>query len=239
MLGRFLEVSVHAPEPLESLEFYQRLGFSPAEVGETWTHPYGVVTDGRLALGLHAYEFDAPALTFVKPDLLRHIEPLEALGIRFKFQKLGENVFNEAGFHDPNELMVALIEARTFSPPARDPAEVSACGYFAEFGIPSADPDASKVFWEQLGFVAVEEFAEPFRRIALTSDFLDIGLYATRELRRPVLTFLDPEMPARISRIVKMGIEPSPRLPPSLDPDTSAMFIAPEGTALLLMTGDV
>ncbi len=239
MLGRFLEVSVHAPNALESLEFYQRLGFSSAEVGETWSHPYGVVTDGRLCIGLHQYEFDSPSLTFVKPDLWRNLEEFEALGVEFAFRKLGDNVFNEAGFLDPNRLMVTLIEARTFSPPARDPGEVSACGYFAEFGIPCADPDGSKRFWEQLGFVAVEEFAEPFRRVALTSDFLDLGLYATRDLHRPVLTFVDPDMPARIARIARQGIEPSPRLPPSFDPHTTAMFVAPEGTPLLLITGEV
>jgi catechol 2,3-dioxygenase-like lactoylglutathione lyase family enzyme len=238
MLGRFLEVSVHAPNALESLEFYQKLGFSPAEVGETWSHPYGVVTDGRIFIGLHEYEFPSPSLTFVKPDLYRHLEPLEGLGIEFAFRKLGDNVFNEAGFRDPNGVMVTLLEARTFSPPARDPGEVSECGYFSEFGVPSADPDAAKQFWEQLGFVAVEEFQDPFRRIALTSDFLDLGLYQTRELRRPVLTFVDSDMPARIAKIMRLGLEPSPRLPPSFDQQTSAMFVAPEGTPLLLLTGD-
>jgi catechol 2,3-dioxygenase-like lactoylglutathione lyase family enzyme len=238
MLGRFLEVSVQAPSALESLEFYQRLGFSSAEVGETWSHPYGVVTDGRLCIGLHQYEFASPSLTFVKPDLWRNLADLEAQGIEFEFRKLGENVFNEAGFRDPNGVMVTMIEARTFSPPARDPVEVSACGYFAEFGIPSADTEAAKRFWEQLGFVAVEEFERPFRRIALTSDFLDLGLYDTRDLRSPVLTFVDPEMPARIAQIAKLGLEPSPRLPRSFDPETAAMFVAPEGTTLLLITGD-
>ena len=63
MLGRFLEVSVHAPEILESLAFYEQLGFTQATVGETWSHPYAVVTDGRLFIGLHAYEFASPALT--------------------------------------------------------------------------------------------------------------------------------------------------------------------------------
>lgn len=238
MLGRFLEVSVQTHNALESLEFYQRLGFSSAEVGETWSHPYAVVTDGRIFIGLHQYEFDSPSLTFVKPDLWRQLEVLEGFGIEFAFRKLGDNVFNEAGFHDPNGLMVTLLEARTFSPPAREPAEVSACGYFAEFGVPCADTEASRRFWEQLGFVAVEERAEPFRRVELTSDFLDLGLYATRELRRPVLTFIDPDMPRRIARIHRLGIEPSPRLPPSLDPETTAMFVAPEGTPLLLVTGE-
>jgi len=239
MLGRFLEVSVHAPNALESLEFYQRLGFSSAEVGETWTHPYGVVTDGRLAIGLHQYEFASPSLTFVKPDLFRHLAEFEALGIDFEFRKLGDNVFNEAGFRDPDGTMITLIEARTFSPPARDPGEVSMCGYFTEFGIPSRDPDHSKAFWEQFGFIAVEEHAEPFRRISLTSDFLDVGLFETGDIKRPVLTFVDPEMPARIARILKSGIEPSPRLPRSFDAESTALFIAPEGTPLLLITGDL
>lgn len=239
MLGRFLEVSVQAHNALESLEFYQLLGFSPAEVGETWSHPYGVVTDGRIFIGLHQYEFASPSLTFVKPDLWRQMDALEALGVEFAFRKLGDDVFNEAGFHDPNGVMVTMIEARTFSPPARDPGEVSACGYFVEFGIPCTDTDGSKRFWERLGFVAMEQVDRPFKRVELTSDFLDIGLYGTRELRRPVLTFIDPDMPARIARIHKLGIEASPRLPPALDPETSAMFIAPEGTPLLLITGEV
>jgi len=238
MLGRFLEISVHAPSVLESLEFYQKLGFTQAEVGETWSHPYAVVTDGRLFIGLHQYEFDSPSLTFVKPDLLHHIDALETSGIEFAFRKLGNDVFNEAGFHDPDRVMVTLLEARTFSPPVREPGETSWCGYFSEVGIPARDPDRSKQFWERLGFVATDDQPEPFRRISLTSDFLDLGLYATRELRKPVLSFVDPEMSSRLGHIEKLGIERSPRLPAAFNPEQSAMLVAPEGTALLLLTGD-
>src|SRR5882672_880732 len=100
MLGRFLEISVHAPSVLESLEFYQKLGFSQAEVGDTWRHAYAVVTDGRLFIGLHEREFVSPALTFVKPDLWRYLEQLEILGVELEFSRLGGEVFNEAGFYD-------------------------------------------------------------------------------------------------------------------------------------------
>jgi hypothetical protein len=175
----------------------------------------------------------------VKPDLFRHLGEFEALGIDFEFRKLGDNVFNEAGFLDPDGTMITLIEARTFSPPARDPGDVSMCGYFAEFGIPSRDPDHSKAFWEQFGFIAVEDHAAPFRRISLTSDFLDVGLFGTGEIKRPVLTFVDQEMPARIARILKLGIEPSPRLPRAFDAESTALFVAPEGTPILLITGDL
>jgi hypothetical protein len=236
MLGRFLEVSVHAPNALQSMQFYERLGFTAAAAGDTWSHPYGVVTDGRVSIGLHQYEFDSPSLTFVKPDLWRHLEALEKLGIEFDFRKLGDHVFNEAGFRDPNGLMVTLLEARTFSPAADDCAE-SWCGYFAELGIPTQDAEASTRFWERLGFVGMEAEGARFRRVSLTSDFIDLGLYEARDIPQPMLTFVDPQMPDRIERIVQLGMTPA-RLPKGLDKNKNAMFIAPEGTPLLLMTGE-
>ncbi|TDJ47077.1 MAG: hypothetical protein E2O52_03670 [Gammaproteobacteria bacterium] len=37
-----------------SLEFYQRLDFTELNVNDVRTHYYAVVTDGRIAVGLHA-----------------------------------------------------------------------------------------------------------------------------------------------------------------------------------------
>ena len=55
-IGRFLEISIGTPVIRESLEFYESLGFVQAAVGETWSHPYAVVTDGHLFIGLHGRE---------------------------------------------------------------------------------------------------------------------------------------------------------------------------------------
>ena len=74
MLGRFLEFSIAAPDIRASLDFYGELGFSEAEVGEAWTHPYAVLTDGRICLGLHEQSAFAPSTTFVMPDLLQHLD---------------------------------------------------------------------------------------------------------------------------------------------------------------------
>ena len=49
MLGRFLEFSVETPDIPASLEFYGKIGFSQAKVGDAWDHPYAVVTDGIFA----------------------------------------------------------------------------------------------------------------------------------------------------------------------------------------------
>src|SRR5262249_53998806 len=74
MFGRFLEISVYAPEIRDSLAFYESLGFVQAPVGEAFKHPYAVVTDGRLFLGLHGRAAPSPALTFVMPRLMHGME---------------------------------------------------------------------------------------------------------------------------------------------------------------------
>jgi len=237
MLGRFLEISVHAPDVLESLAFYERLGFVQAPVGETWEHPYAVVTDGRAFIGLHRYEFASPSLTFVQPDLMRRLDDIEALGIELDFRRVGTDVFNEAGFTDPNGQMIAMLEARTFSPPQLPDPRVSPLGWFEEFALPVRDLDQSREFWERLGFVAVEETDQPWPRVGLTSDSLDVSLLGTTHLDRPVLVFTDEDMASRISRLRDGGLSFSRALPRMLDPGSSAMLVAPEGTLLLLTTG--
>lgn len=237
MLGRFLEISIHAPDILESLAFYERLGFTQAQVGDTWRHPYAVVTDGRLFIGLHGYEFPSPALTFVQPDLMPNLERIEALGIELAFRKVGAEVFNEAGFTDPDRQMIALLEARTYSPPQRRPHETSQLGWFEEIALPARDLAASARWWERLGFVVAEESDEPWPRLGLTSDSLDVGLVATGHLRSPTLVFREPDMPARIRALAARGVEFSRQLPRTLDPGEAALLVAPEGTPLLLSTG--
>ena len=64
-IGTFLELSVPTDDIQASLEFYQRLGFTELTVNDIRTHYYAVVTDGRIAIGLHAGGFDEPALSFV------------------------------------------------------------------------------------------------------------------------------------------------------------------------------
>jgi hypothetical protein len=90
-------------------------------------------------------------------------------------------------------------------------------------------------FWDQLGFIAAEESQEPFVRISLTSDHLDVGLYRPADFARPVLLFVDSNLALRLEKIRAAGLEPEARMPSVLDPASSAMFIAPEGTQLVLM----
>lgn len=237
MLGRFLEISIHAPDIQASLEFYESLGFVQASVGEAWPYPYAVVTDGRLFIGLHGAVIRSPALTFVLPQLAHGIEGLRRLGIDFDQERIGNDVFNQATFTDPAGVCVNLLEARTFSPPA----EVSSttCGYFSELGIPIRDAEPSRRFWEPLGFVAMEEELLPFARTPLTSDRLNLGLYRTRAFRQALLTFEDADMRERLTRLRERGFALLDDMPDSLDDATNAILEAPEGTRLLLMQSEI
>ena len=141
MLGKFLELSIATPNVRASLDFYRQLGFSEAGVGEAWEHPYAVVTDGRLCLGLHQNPEFEPSVTFVKPDLLKHLEALELMGIEPGFRRLAGDVFNQIGWSDPSGHLIRLVEARTFSPVKRRVTEESLCGYFLEIAVPAPDRD--------------------------------------------------------------------------------------------------
>ncbi len=69
MLGRFLELSLAAHSIVESFEFYRALGFTDVATGDILAHPYAVVHDGQLCIGLHERNADEPRLTFIRPDL--------------------------------------------------------------------------------------------------------------------------------------------------------------------------
>ena len=239
MIGRFHEFSVHAPDVLASIAFYERLGFTQVTTGEAWAYPYAVVTDGRLAIGLHQRELlQSPLPAFVLPDLRRQLPRIEGFGIEIVDLRLGSDVFNEASLGMPDGQLIRLLEARTFSPSQRAPGEVSRLGWFEEFALPVADRQQAQHFWEQLGFVPAEEGDEPYPHVGLTSDSLNVALLQAGILKRPALTFTDAAMPARIAALAEAGIEFARRPPGNLDPSRHALLVAPEGTQLLLTTAE-
>ena len=233
MLGRFLELSIGTTDIQASLNFYGKLGFSQAEVGEAWTHPYAVVTDGRICVGLHQREHFTPGVTFVRPDLLKHLHVLEGLGVRFEFRHLGNHVFNEVGWLDPSGNLIRVVEARTFSPSKRPSLEVSSCGYFTEIALPAPNLAAAKEYWERFGFVGMDEPDAPLPHITCTSDTVDIGLYEPSHVQEPTLLFEVDDFGAAAAALDALGLA-SGRLPTPLRGTSAAILNAPEGTPLLL-----
>lgn len=189
MLGDFLEISISTPDILASIEFYERMGFRHAPVGETWQHPYAVLGDAHVALGLHQYAFPSPSLTFVLPELRGKLQAFEQIGVEFAFRKLAEDEFNEAGFTDPDQQMITLLEARTYSP-SRGSIADSSCGYFLEYRIGVSSCESSRHFWENLGLVTIATNPEPVTYAQLARSGLNIGLHECHPRSIPQLVFV-------------------------------------------------
>jgi catechol 2,3-dioxygenase-like lactoylglutathione lyase family enzyme len=235
VLGQFHEISLETADIRASVEFYEQLGFCQATTTDAWPHPYGVLTDGRLYLGLHQRRFSSPTVTFVHPGVAALVPELETRNISLTVCRTEPEVFNELGFRDPFGQSISVLEARTYSPVARRPAETSLCGYFDQLSMPVANFETAKVFWEPLGFVATDEADVPYVHLPLTSDRLNIAFHRPRTLDRPMLVFSDPDMPTRIARLRELGVTFSEELPRGLNASENALFESPEGTPLLLL----
>jgi catechol 2,3-dioxygenase-like lactoylglutathione lyase family enzyme len=235
LLGTFHELSIVVASVRASVDFYERLGFTQATTADTFTHPYAVLTDGRLVIGLHQRPGPSPVLTFVRAGIAAALPAFASAGIELTVCRTGDEVFNEVGFADPFGDAVAVLEARTYSPADRPETEVSLCGDFAEVSLPAGDFAAAQAFWEPLGFVAAEAQA-PYPHLALTSDHLDIAFHRPRLHTQPLLVFREPDMAARIEGLRDQGFDLRAALPGNQD--TAAFLESPDGTTLLLLAGE-
>jgi catechol 2,3-dioxygenase-like lactoylglutathione lyase family enzyme len=235
LLGRFHEISITTADIRASVDFYEALGFSQCRTGDTWPHPYGVMTDGRVFLGLHQYRFPSPSVTTVRAGIAAAIPEFTALGIELAFAKTGDHCFNEIGFRDPSGQMITVLEARTYFPATRAPREQSLCGWFEAFSLPATDLDASAAFWERLGYVALEMAEAPWLHRPLAGNDLPLALHRPRTFDRPMLVFTTPELAARLGRLRDLGALRQQELPRGLDPARHALLESPEGTPLLLL----
>ena len=235
MLGRFHEISIETADIAESVSFYERLGFVQCGTTDTWPHPYGVLTDGKLYIGLHQFRFPSPTLTWVHANVAQHAHVIEKLGVELAWKMVGDDVFNELGFVDPSGQAVRVQEATTHFAGELETGDSSLCGDFAEFSVPAADFGPMRDFWEPLGFVAPGESDAPYPRMSMTSDHLDLAVHRPRTLDSPMLVFAAADIGERIETLRTQGCEFSNDLPRGLDPRYSALLRAPEGTALLLV----
>lgn len=234
MLGKWLELSVHATDVLESLSFYKSLGFSELESGDVWPHKYAVVSDGDICIGLHERVFDAPTLTFVQQDLARHALSMSDSGYDFSFLKVDEDVFNELGFTDRDGHMISMIEARTFSP-AADDIEDSLCGRWIELTLPVRDVMQAGLFWAPLAPAILELREEPTMHMRFDAGGMALGLSESIALKSAALCFKCPDRDALDATLGRHGIR-SEKFPGY--EGAARVIEAPEGTRLYTFDED-
>jgi hypothetical protein len=233
-LGHFLEFGVRTPDILESLGFYKMLGFTELEIGDVRAHKYAVVSDGVLCIGLHDYEFDSPAVTFVQPDLAKHARSMSDHGFDFNLMRLNEDEFNELGFTDRDGHQLTMVEARTFSR-ADEFDNDSACGTFFELSLLVRDAVRSARFWASVAPSLLQMREEPTVHMRFDAGNIPVGLSESIALSGPSLCFKCHDKEALTNLIERHGFVQEKY------PGFEGAFVAlkaPEGTMLYMFDED-
>jgi catechol 2,3-dioxygenase-like lactoylglutathione lyase family enzyme len=237
MFGRFLELAIATTDIAASVQFYERLGFTQLITSDAWSHRYGVLTDGRIHIGLHERDMPSPALTFVLPGLRAARDRLLASQFEPQYERFGEEQLHQLRLRDPGGTAVMLLEARTFSPGYAG-GRASLCGYFLHLGLPQPDFARARDFWERGGFVALSELEQPYFHLPLTSDGLNLGFHRRRLLDVPALVFECDDPRRQRATLAERNIPLSDELPRGLDASLATAIEAPEGTLLWCLRSD-
>jgi hypothetical protein len=217
---RFLELSLPAPDLAASLGFYRDLGFTELTTGDIRNYAYAVVSDGRIAIGLHSQALPAAALSFVQKDTANWARQLMAAGFELEFQRLGSDDFHEFGLAGPGGTLAVLMEAPTFSPWSENTLPVT--GQASYLGLNCADLEDGIEFWQLAGLTADHDSAEP-DRIEMAAPALRLQLSVGRSAF-PSLVFQFPD-PSLVAKLERMGLA-------LRDEGHRRVLIAPEGTRL-------
>lgn len=154
---RFLELSIPTPDIVASLDFYRCLGFTELTTTDARTYPYAVVSDGRIAIGLHAASLPGPALSFVQPNVANWARQLEAAGLELERRQLGLDDFHEFTLAGPSGHRVTVIEAATFSPLQVQAAPAPLTGPSAHIEFSCTDLEEGEEFWRLAGLESGED----------------------------------------------------------------------------------
>ena len=233
MLGKFLELSLAAHPIGESFEFYRALGFADIATGDALAHPYAVVHDGQLCIGLHERNSDEPRLTFIRSDLKAYHRALRRRRIQFEFTRLDDSEFNEIGFRDPSGQLVVLIEAQTFSPGDWRDRDRSVCGRFVEYSLMTSSRVRATEFWQSLGFATVDEGESPHPWIRLNGHGLSIGFHETAHFM-PGPSFAMTNLGARLEYLQAKGIDTHRTSSTAGARKAAATLVTPGGTPIYL-----
>ena len=233
-IGRFLEFSVRTDDILESLHWYRTLGFVELQIGEMWPHKYAVVSDGELNIGLHEIEFDAPAISFVQPDIAKHARSMTDHGFEFSYMQLGDEAFNELRFQDYDGHVVRMLEARTFNRADEDEND-SVCGRWFELTLPVRETLRAGRFWAPIAPNLLEVREEPTTHMRFEAEGVPIGLSESIALTGPSLCFKCPDREALLALLEAKGMKFEQF------PGFEGAFVAiraPEGTILYAFDED-
>jgi hypothetical protein len=148
--------------------------------------------------------------------------------------KINPDVFNELCFSDRDKNLVAMIEARTFSP-ADEYMDDSICGNWFEISLPVRDAMRAAQFWAPLAPELLRLREEPTTHMRFNAAEMSLGLSESIALNGPSLCFRCDDKDAVWTAIAQHGFKFKEF--PGFEGAFMALT-APEGSVLYLFAED-
>ncbi len=209
VFGQFLELSIPTDDIQESLNFYRKLGFSELSVNDIRTGHYGVVTDGRITIGLHGDGINEPALSFVKSDVASYLQHVRPDGEELSFSHLDTEHFHEIGVYTPDGHLLIIMEARTFSRANLSELPIPLTGRAVEISLGSHNISNAAIYWTDAGFLANGDAEDDTAagKIELLAPGLQLGIYANLRAGQTALRFAPDDFTTTLDYFARTAIE--------------------------------
>lgn len=231
-MSRFLEFAVATEDILESLAFYRQLGFTELPTSDGISRGYAVVSDGRIAIGLHEPTDALPSLRLVQSNVRRLVIDLATQNVEFTAVHIGEDELHRASLIGPFGNTVTWIEARTFSPPDADTPS-SALGRFVELTLSVGELIEAARFWAPFADNVIGEADDP-PHMRMQIGTAAIGLCEKGGFAEPALTFIIEDRIRLTECAERYGFD----LQPAPNAADTFLLYAPEGTVLAVRNED-
>lgn len=237
-LGTSLEVSLSVKSLPEALEFFNRLGFRKFNDPYDDPHPWIILSDGVIHLGLHQETLPSPSLVYFSDRFAECAAHLEQLGIPLVHRMESDGRVLALGFEDPNGQAVGVVDLMGQEIPAPvGPTELP-IGKFGEYSIPTADLSRSVAFWKQFGFDG-QTYDQPYPWGILSDGLITIRLHQTDQFHQKTLSYFAKDMPERIRALREEGIVPTWEGKNEQGVVVNAQIKSPDGQPLYLFEGEV
>ena len=249
ILGDSSAITITTAKLLDSLTFYERIGFLKIDEGNQPV-PWILVSDGSVLIRIKKEKEVFFGITYFTTSLKEKREFLinNDISITKEFV-LGKDT-NIILFHSDNGFPIRINEKDTadmyqptmhsklslpnghFKIPGKYPNKK--CGVFGEFSYPVKDLYKSIKFWESIGYELYSITEKPYLRAIITDRMNIVGLHQTREFNIPSLAYYAIDMPDRIEQLRREGVEIFKELSIKDNRVVSAIIRSPDNVQIAL-----
>lgn len=108
-LGKMAEISLPVPHLADAVLFWTRFGFEALHTAQI-PHPYAIVSDSFIVLGLHESNQPTISLTYFAPDMAQRITAIKAAGVQVRAIESGtDGTVKSGSFISPEGMLFFLF----------------------------------------------------------------------------------------------------------------------------------